>query len=73
MKWAVHQENGGHGIAVMKRTENADGNFHYKVVDSDDWVDADALEGLLKQLRRFPRSRGRGWTSSFQLRVRSTE
>ena len=49
---AVHQENGGHGIAVMKGLENAEGTY-YKVVDSDDWVDADALKALLRQLRRF--------------------
>ena len=40
---AVHQENGGHGIAVMKGLENAEGTY-YKVVDSDDWVDVDALK-----------------------------
>ncbi|MCH4084295.1 MAG: glycosyltransferase family 2 protein [Coriobacteriaceae bacterium] len=49
---AVHQENGGHGIAVMKGLENAEGTY-YKVVDSDDWVDGDSLKELLDLLRRF--------------------
>lgn len=49
---AVHQENGGHGMAVLKGLENATGTY-YKVVDSDDWVDADALKGLLGLIRGF--------------------
>jgi glycosyltransferase involved in cell wall biosynthesis len=49
---AVHQENGGHGMAVLKALENADGTY-FKVVDSDDWVDADALKELLTKLRHF--------------------
>lgn len=49
---AVHQENGGHGVAVMKAVANADGAY-FKNVDSDDWVDADALQALLATLRSF--------------------
>ena len=49
---AVHQENGGHGAAVMKGLENASG-LYFKVVDSDDWVDNDANVKLLAQLREF--------------------
>ena len=49
---AVHQENGGHGIAVMKAVANADGAY-FKNIDSDDWVDADALRTLLAKLREF--------------------
>ena len=49
---AVHQENGGHGRAVMCALEHADG-VYFKNIDSDDWADADALEALLAQLRRF--------------------
>ena len=49
---AVHQENGGHGMAVLKGLENADG-IYYKVVDSDDWIDGAALQELLKLLRGF--------------------
>ena len=51
---AVHQENGGHGMAVLKGLENADG-VYFKVVDSDDWVDADALKQVLQKLRDFIR------------------
>lgn len=52
---AVHQENGGHGMAVLAGLENADGTY-YKVVDSDDWVDASALQELLTTLRGFEES-----------------
>ena len=51
---AVHQENGGHGRAVMCAIEHAKGAY-FKVVDSDDWVDAEALEALLDCLRAFVR------------------
>ena len=47
---AVHQENGGHGAAVLKGLENADGTF-FKVVDSDDWLDAKALGIFLDAMR----------------------
>ena len=49
---AVHQENGGHGMALLKGLEHADG-VYFKVVDSDDWVDGEALRTLLDRLRRF--------------------
>ena len=49
---AVHQQNGGHGIAVLRALEHAEG-VYFKVVDSDDWVDADALGQLLDKLREF--------------------
>ena len=48
----VHQENGGHGRAVMTAIEHAQGEY-FKVVDSDDWVDAEALLTLLESLRSF--------------------
>lgn len=48
----VHQENGGHGRAVMTAIEHADG-VYFKVVDSDDWVDTDALLVFLDKLRAF--------------------
>lgn len=50
----VHQDNGGHGVAVMKGLEQADG-IYYKVVDSDDWLDASALRVLIDKLREFVR------------------
>ena len=47
---AVHQDNGGHGMAVRAGLDNADG-VYYKVVDSDDWVDGEALASLLDCIR----------------------
>lgn len=38
---AIHQPNGGHGEAVNTGLRNATG-LYFKVVDSDDWLDADA-------------------------------
>lgn len=49
---AMHQENGGHGEAVNTGLRNASGIF-FKVVDSDDWVNEDALLKVLETLRRF--------------------
>lgn len=49
---AVHQENGGHGIAVLSGLREAHGTY-YKVVDSDDWLDAAALSTMLTILRGF--------------------
>ena len=49
---AVHQENGGHGAAVMQAVSHAEG-VYFKNIDSDDWVDADAVRELLETLRRF--------------------
>ena len=48
---AFHQENGGHGEAVNTGLKNAQGIF-FKVVDSDDWVDGEAYEEVLRTLRR---------------------
>ncbi|MBQ8159267.1 MAG: glycosyltransferase family 2 protein [Clostridia bacterium] len=47
---AVHKENGGHGDAVMTGLRAATGTF-FKVVDSDDWVDAEAYPEVLETLR----------------------
>ena len=49
---AVHQENGGHGIAVLSGLREAQGTY-YKVVDSDDWLDGAALSTMLSILRGF--------------------
>ena len=51
---AIHKENGGHGDAVMTGLKNAAG-LYFKVVDSDDWVDAEAYPKVLETLRRFAR------------------
>ena len=47
----VDQPNGGHGSGVNAGLRLAAG-LYYKVVDSDDWVDADAYMGLLSAVRR---------------------
>ena len=49
---AIHQENGGHGEGVNQGLRNATG-LYFKVVDSDDWLDVDALRILMDRLRRF--------------------
>ena len=46
----IHQENGGHGEGVNQGIRNATG-LYYKVVDSDDWLDTEALEKVLDRLR----------------------
>ena len=49
---AIHQENGGHGEGVNQGIRNARG-LYYKVVDSDDWLDTDALAQVMDKLRGF--------------------
>ncbi len=51
---AIHQENGGHGEGVNQGIRNAKG-MYYKVVDSDDWLDADALQKVMAKLRECVR------------------
>lgn len=46
----IHQENGGHGDAVMAGIRAATG-LYFKVVDSDDWLDAEAYPRLLEGIR----------------------
>lgn len=48
---AVHQPNGGHGQAVNTGLKNAEGRY-FKVVDSDDWLDPDAMRDVMRYLRR---------------------
>ena len=50
----IHQENGGHGEGVNQGLRNADG-MYFKVVDSDDWLDENALQALMGLLRRSSR------------------
>lgn len=52
---AIHQENGGHGEGVNQGLRNATG-LYYKVVDSDDWLDTDALQKVMAKLREFSAS-----------------
>lgn len=49
---AVDQVNGGHGEAVNTGLAYAQGTY-FKVVDSDDWVDEDALLKILQVLKAF--------------------
>ncbi|WP_165172770.1 glycosyltransferase family A protein [Adlercreutzia sp. ZJ242] len=48
---AIHQENGGHGAAVNTGLAHASARY-FKVVDSDDWLDADAMGQVMRYLRR---------------------
>ena len=49
---AVNKENGGHGDAVNGGLDHATG-LYYKVVDSDDWVDEEALFKILDVVKSF--------------------
>lgn len=49
---AIHQPNGGHGEGVNQGLRNAQG-MYYKVVDSDDWLNEDALQRVLTKLREL--------------------
>ena len=51
----IHQENGGHGEGVNQGLRSATG-FYYKVVDSDDWLNEEALQKMMEKLREFTRS-----------------
>ena len=48
----IHQRNGGHGEGVNQGIANALG-LYFMVVDSDDWLDTDALGKLMTKLRAF--------------------
>ena len=49
---AVDKENGGHGDAVNTGLQHATG-LYFKVVDSDDWVDEEALKKILAVVKDF--------------------
>ena len=49
---AIHQENGGHGEAVNTGIRNASG-LYFKVIDSDDWADSDALLQIIDKFREL--------------------
>lgn len=46
----IHQPNGGHGAGLNRGIETAKG-IYFKVVDSDDRLDAEGLKALLNLLR----------------------
>ena len=48
----VDKENGGHGDAVTAGLTHASGSY-FKVVDSDDWVDEEALLKILSAVKGF--------------------
>lgn len=48
----IHQANGGHGEGVNQGVIHARG-LYFKTVDSDDWLDAEALQKLMALLRQF--------------------
>ncbi len=50
----IHQENGGHGEGVNQGIRHANG-MYYKVIDSDDWVDEDALKQVVAKLKELSR------------------
>lgn len=52
----IHKENGGHGSGVNVGLENATG-LYFKVVDSDDWVDKDALIKVIKTIKELKQAR----------------
>ena len=47
---AIHQENAGHGGAVNAGLEAATG-LYFKVVDSDDWLDDEAMSTIMAFIR----------------------
>lgn len=47
---AIDKENGGHGSALNTGLEYATGRY-FKVVDSDDWLDAEAMDKVMAYLR----------------------
>lgn len=48
----IHQKNGGHGAAINTGLAHATG-IYFKVVDSDDWVNPEALREILCVLNGF--------------------
>ncbi|MBQ7274139.1 MAG: glycosyltransferase family 2 protein [Clostridiales bacterium] len=51
----INKENGGHGDAVMTGINEACG-LYFRVLDSDDWVERDALISLIKVLDTMAQS-----------------
>lgn len=49
---AIDKENGGHGDAVNTGLQYATG-FYFKVVDSDDWVEAEALKKMMELIHKL--------------------
>lgn len=47
----INKENGGHGSTINTSIDNAMGKY-FKIVDSDDWVDTEALDALIELLMK---------------------
>lgn len=47
-----NKENGGHGSTINTGIDFATGKY-FKVVDGDDWLDADGLKALVQRLKKF--------------------
>ena len=47
---AIHKINGGHGSGVNAGLKEASGKY-FKVVDSDDWLDEEALIKLINKIK----------------------
>ncbi len=47
----INKENGGHGSTINKGIEQATGKY-FKVIDGDDWVNAEALRKIINILER---------------------
>lgn len=65
---AIHKENGGHGSAVNYGLDAAEG-LYFKVVDSDDWLDGEAMAIIMPYLRQqkeraFPEGQPSGATAT---------
>ena len=65
---AIHQENGGHGEGVNQGIRNASG-LYFKVVDSDDWLDAEALQKVMAKTAGICRDGNPGGSFALQLCV----
>ncbi len=48
---SIHQENGGHGVAINTALQHCKARY-FKVVDSDDWLDPEAMKPVMAYLRR---------------------
>lgn len=47
----IHKENGGHGSGINCGIQAAQGRY-FKIVDADDWVDAQGFRNLIRFLER---------------------
>lgn len=48
----VHKENGGHGSGINTGINHATG-IYFKVIDADDWADAEDLKNLIRYIKEL--------------------